>query len=125
MRQKWSEGYDTENAVFELIKHEQYQERLAYIKGSKGDSPGRFNKKQARKAESPSDFRSAQSKALLIALGANKIGRSTPNATSIPFPLNQEIKLAYASILSPPLTAYMCQAANKERRASGKSSSGE
>lgn len=52
---KWN-CFSRQNTVFYIIKNRKYQEQLVNIKGSKGDSPGSFNKKQAPKANSLCDF---------------------------------------------------------------------
>lgn len=67
-------------------------------------------------AHSFSEYYSAQPKAILIALSTNEIGRSFPNTTTILFVLNQGIRLAYTSVLSPPVTIHMCQAASRGQR---------
>lgn len=64
---------------------------------------------------------SAESKAPSIALSTNKIGCRTPNATNIPFSLNQRLRSAHTSISPPlpgcpPLIIHMCQAASGKQR---------
>lgn len=69
------------------------------------------------KAQSFSEYYIQQNpKALLIALSTNEIGRSIPNTADILCTLNQGIRLAYTSVLSPPVTIHMCQAASSEQR---------
>lgn len=75
-------------------------------------------RKELHKAQSFNEYYILQNpKALLIALSANEIGRSSPNTTNILCSLNQGIRLAYASILSLPVTVHMCQASLERTKA--------
>lgn len=87
---------------------------FASIKDGKGHLPVSLWK--ATHSQSPELLRSAEPKALLIALTTNEIGCSTPNTTNILFTLNQRIRLACTSVLSPPVTIHMCRAASSKQR---------